>query len=169
MAKKEEVKKEEVSTGAEEMISVKKEDLDSLIKRVEKLSKDNETLFQVADKARLASVANRNPESIIKKYGISKWRDNDQFIVGWKLTKNISEIVPGSNRWVEDQATMLVFEDGSTLEVPLIDFYRKRIKTIGDLVSQTQTFNEKTKEPTVVFTIEFPDGKRLSVDQAFIN
>lgn len=178
MAKKDEVKKESVEDTLngtippgekpEETIQVKKSDFDMLMKTVETLSKDRDILFKAADKNRLARVNDSESQNLVKKVKISKWKNNGMYIIGWKLTSNVSEILPGSNRWVEDQRTMLVFEDGSTIEVPLIEFYRSTIaKDVADIIASTQKFIDG--QNIVEYTVEFPNGRKLLIDNRFVN
>lgn len=180
MAKKDEIKTEKVSSSIEpkiekteksenkeEMIQVSKSEFDRVLKMVETLSKDRDTLFKVADKGRLARIADQQGRDLIRQAKISKWPGNGLYIIGWKLAKNMSEIVPGTGRWVEDQSTTLVFEDHSTVEVPLIDFYRMPIKETADIVESQS--GEKNGVSYTIITVEFPNGKRLSIDNKFIN
>lgn len=146
-------------------VKIKKSDFDRLIKSVETLSKDRDTLFSVADKSRLARAQAMSGEALIHTAKVSMF--DGKYIIGWKLTKNISEIMPQTGRWVEDQQTVLVFEDGETLEMPLIDFYRKITKVSGDIVSQTEQNSGGIK--STIFTLEFKDGKQLSIDNKFVN
>ena len=178
MAKKDEIKKESVDETLggtqtpkepeEPTIQIKKSDFDMLMKTVETLSKDRDTLFKAADKNRLARVNDSNSQNLVKKVKISKWKNNGMYIIGWKLTSNVSEILPGSNRWVEDQRTMLVFEDGSTIEVPLIEYYRSTIaKDVADIIASTQKFINE--ENIVEYQVEFANGKKLLIDSRFVN
>lgn len=151
----------------EETVQVKKSDLDAIFKKLEDLSKDNKTLFQVADKSRLARLSEKEGAALIRQVKVSKWPKNDQYIIGWKLTKNMSEILPHTGRWVEDQATTLVFEDGTVEEIPLIEFYRTPLKETADIV-ETNNLSKNGMSYTIL-TVEFANGKRLSIDSKFIN
>lgn len=151
----------------EETVQVKKSDLDAIFKKIEDLSKGQKDLFSVADKSRLARLAEREGGVLIRQVKISRWPTNNQYIVGWKLTKNMSEILPNTNRWIEDQATTLVFEDGTTQEIPLIDFYRSPIKDTADIVATSN--NSENGVSYTILTVEFPNGKRLIIDNKFVN
>lgn len=156
-----------VELGGEEMVQVKKSDLDLIFKKMEDLSRGQADLFKVADKNRLARLAESAGGALIRQVKISKWPRNDQYIVGWKLTKNLSEIMPGTGRWVEDQSTTLFFEDQTFEDVPLIDFYRMPIKELADII-ETNNVQRNGKSFTV-FTVEFENGKKLSIDSNFVN
>lgn len=151
----------------EKKITITQTEFNKLLDTIEKLSKGQETLFNVADKSRLARHQAMSGDALIRTAKISIW--DGKYILGWKLMKNVSEIMPGTGRWVEDQSTMLVFEDGETLEIPLIDFYRKITKESGEIVNQTDQLDEVTKKKVTVFTIELKTGKQINIDNRFVN
>ncbi len=166
MAKKE-IKNEE----GEEMVQISKIDLKSMMEKIETQSKDIGLLYQIADKGRLAKIKEQDEATLIRKVKISTWPDNGKYIIGWKLTVNRSEIMPGQNRWIEDQQTTVMFEDGSTLDsIPLLEFYRKvaQGKVLADLIKTNQSTDEKGKKTTIL-EVEFSDGKRLLIDSIFVN
>ena len=148
------------------MVEIKKEDLEALLKRVEKQSEDIELLYKATDKARLAKAIGTE-EKLIKTAKIRKWEENGKLVIGWKLTRNICEVVNG--RWVEDQQVTMVFEDGTNETASLIDFVRKTLqKEVGDIISKTSKIDEKG-ESTETFTIQLPNGKKLLIGSAYIN
>lgn len=146
---------------------IKQSDLNMLFEKIEKLTKGQETLFDVADKSRLMRHQAMSGDALIRTAKISIY--NGKYVMGWNLTKNVSEIMPGTGRWVEDQSTMLVFDDGSTEEIPLIDFYRKITKESGEIVNQTDQLDEVTKNKVTIFTIEMKTGKQINIDNRFVN
>lgn len=148
-------------------IVIDKSDFEKLISTITEQNKKIDVLFQAADKNRLArAYAGADGESLIKTVKVSKFSDNDKLIVGWKLTSNQSEII--NNRWIEKQDTMLVFEDGTTLEIPLLDFYRKIVKEKAEIVSRVRKEDNRGKEIQIL-KLRFKDGKELEIDSAFIN
>lgn len=170
MAKEKE--KEEVVEKKPKMVQVEESVLNDLIKRVETLSKDQNTLFQAADKQRLAKVYEGAGQSLVKQVKVSYFTDIDKYIIGWKMVKNTSEIMPHTGKWVEDQRVIVIFDDGEmSEEMQLVDFYRKinSNKKKADIISQTQKFDEKEKTSINILEVEFENGKRLLIDSRFIN
>jgi len=151
----------------DESVQVKKSDLNRLMDTISRQSKDIEVLYKATDKSRLASVRQSDSSAkLIHTCKIWQWR-NGKIIVVWKLTKNVSEIVQG--KWYEEQASSLVFEDGSMEEgVSLLDFYRHKIPVIVEILSRKATANDKGEE-TNILEVLFPDGKKLQVGEMFIN
>ncbi len=149
----------------EDQVMIDRKDLDKLFETIKDQGKKIEVLYDVADKGRLAkAMSGTNGESLIKTVKISRW-DNGLIIVGWKLTHNQSEIING--RWIEKQDTMLVFSDGSMLEVPLLDFYRKVKKETAEIVSRTK--KEIGGVETQILNLRMKDGLTFEIDAAFIN
>lgn len=164
--------KEEVVEKKPKMVQVEESVLNDLIKRVETLSKDQNTLFQAADKQRLAKVYEGAGQSLVKQVKVSYFTDIDKYIIGWKMVKNTSEIMPHTGKWVEDQRVIVIFDDGEmSEEMQLVDFYRKinSNKKKADIISQTQKFDEKEKTSINILEVEFENGKRLLIDSRFIN
>ncbi len=161
------VKVEPVVVKPGQMV-IDKTDFEKLLGTIKEQNQKIEILFQAADKNRIArAYAGADGESLIKTVKINRFSDNQKLIVRWKLTSNQSEIING--RWIENQATILVFEDGSNLEIPLLDFYRKIDKeTKGEIVSRVKKTDEKGKE-TQMLTLRLKDGKELQIDATFIN
>jgi len=150
----------------EQMVQVKKEDLEKLLQRVESQAKDIDLLYKASDKSRL-SKAMGPEEHLIKSAKVAKWPDNDKYVIGWRLSKNTCEIING--RWVEDQQTTVVFDDGENVTVPLLEFYRKMInKDSGDIIARTNKLDEKGVAVEIL-TIQFPNGRELSIGSQYIN
>lgn len=160
----EEIKKDDNLKVESDTVEVKKEDLQRLFDRIEKQEKDIEILYKVADKGRLENQT-KNGEPLIKTCKISTFDGN--IIIAWKLKKNICEIVNG--RWVEDQVTELIFEDGKVLELPILDFYRKIVKIDGvEILSKSVSYNDKGEEESLL-KLQLPDGKVLEIKSNYIN
>lgn len=147
-------------------VEISREDFNKLMERLDKQAKDIGTLYQVADKSRLAR-AQGEGENLIKQAKVSTWDDTGKFIIGWKLISNRCEVVMG--RWIEEQEVIIVFEDGETKQIPLIEFYRKTLHKIsGDIIARTEEFDEKNNKVNM-FKLQFPNGKILLINSAFVN
>lgn len=155
------------TTEPEPMMQISKKDFETLISTIKKNQDDIKLLYNVADQGRLARVNSAaNGESLIKIVKVNKWPDNNLIIMGWKLINNQSEIING--RWIEKQDTRLVFEDGSILEVSLLDFYRKITRDKAEIVSRRNDISEEGVE-TQTLKLRLGDGKIIEIGSAYIN
>lgn len=151
----------------DDMVQIKREDFNQLMSRVEKLTQDSELLMKASDKQRLAKARGDGGEILIRQAKVSTWDDTGKFIIGWKLMSNRCEVVLG--RWVEEQTVNIVLEDGETMTVPLLEFYRKTLKKIsGDIISRMEEFDSE-KNKINMFKIQFPNGKVLLINSSFVN
>jgi len=172
MAKKDEVKKIEEGVVKEtpkkdDVVEIKREDLNNLISKLDKLSKDQELLFKAADKNRLAKAQDLEGENLIKQCKISTWADTGKLIIGWKLITNKVEIVMG--RWMEDQSVVIVLDGGETMTVPLLEFYRNiLIKEEADIIARTEKVDDNKKK-AIFFTLQLNSGRELEINSVFIN
>lgn len=150
-----------------DQMTISRSDFDKLISTIQEQNKKIDILYDVADKSRLAkATAGANGEPLIKTVKVRKWPESDKYVVGWKLVRNQSEII--NNRWIENQETYVIFNDGSSIEVPLIEFYRKPEFEKAEILSKTRTEDAKGKEVQIL-KLRFRDGKVIEIDSAFIN
>ncbi len=161
-------KKEKKTVAAEEeTVQIKRKDFDRLMNQMEKQSKDIELLYKVGDKSRIARELGKEGENLIKQVQVRTWDDTGRIIIGWKLLTNKCEVILG--RWVEEQTTTIMFEDGETMTVPLLEFYRKTLKKIeADIVGTTQDIDSQNNKITS-FKLQFENGKTLLLNSAFVN
>lgn len=160
-------KKADKKTKVEsEKVEVTKEDLEVLMKRLSEQDKTINLLMETADKGRLAKAMSATNTPLIYTVRVNKYDPVGKLVVGWKTTINQCEIING--RWVEDQRTLLMFEDGTTIEVTLLDFYRKMSGVKGEIISRRE---ERDIEGNVYesLTIRMEDGKELTISKQFVN
>lgn len=150
----------------EAKVEVTKEDLQALMRKIEDQSQTIEILLRASDKSRLAKAMTDGGKPLIKTVRVNYYDPVGKLVVGWKNTMNQSEIING--RWIEDQRTMLIFEDGSTLEVTLLDFYRKMSGVKTEVVSSVEKMDEKGNR-TKILKVRFDDGRELDIAEVFIN
>jgi hypothetical protein len=155
-----------VEEKKEATVTVTKKEFDSLMGKFEEQQRTIDTLMQVADKSRLSHILQQQDKDLIRTAKVAMWPDNGQFILGWKTTKNVCEIVNG--KWIEDQRTTLLFEDGESEEIPMIDFYRKISGVAGEIISRTSRVDASGFESEEL-EIRFKDGKVIKIDKKFIN
>ncbi len=169
-ANKQEAPGIQLPTDKDGYVKVKAEDLTSIFARLDKQAKDLDLLYRASDKNRLSRALGETEESLVKQVKISVWQDTGAHVIGWKLVKNVSEIVAG--RWVEDQQVQVVFEEGEPVVVPLLEFYRKILqKDLADILERTEK-SEKINgrvEKFELLSIQFEDGKKLTINSRFVN
>lgn len=170
MAKKdtqEKVEAPKVEEKVEDTIEIKRSDFDRMMKQLDSQSKDINLLMKTADKGRIAKELNKAGENLIKQCNVRTWDDTGKVVIGWKLITNRCEVVQG--KWTEDQTCSIIFEDGEILTVPLLEFYRKTlIKVPVDIIAKTEELDEKNNKVTIL-KLQFPTGKILLLNSAFIN
>ena len=151
----------------DDVVEIKREDLERLMAQLDKNQQDIDLLYKAADKNRLSKEMDRGDSNLIKQVRIAKWEDNGKYIIAWKLTSNRCEVVMG--KWVEDQSVAIIFEDGESVTVPLLELYRKTINKIAaDLLKRVEETDEKGNKVTM-FNVQFPNGKKLTINSVFVN
>jgi hypothetical protein len=155
-------KVEEIVTEKEEKVEIKKSDYEKLIAQLERNAKDIDLLYKAADKHRMAKVLNQGNEPLVHTVKVWTWDNTGKVVVGTNLLTNRCEVVMG--KWIEDQQMAVVLEDGTTLTVPYLEFSRKILnKIIAEIISTT-------KEGDLTFLkVQLPNGKKLEINQAFVN
>jgi len=155
----------------EETVVVSKKDLEGFLKRLEGLEADNKRLIAVADKGRLANEREKQIAAdgtplirTVKLSRLSATAPASKIVVAWKLIENESYM--DGTRHIENQSMQIVFRDGTSEKMRLIDFYRRQNKQlVGEIISRSR--NEKTGDTEL--EIELRDGDRLTVPIKFVN
>lgn len=156
-----------VIPAKEDVVEIKRSDLDKMMKIMESQGKDISLLLRTADKSKIAKELNKEGENLIKQCKVSTWDDTGKFIIGWKLITNRCEVVMG--KWFEEQTVTIMFDGGEVMTVPLLEFYRKTLKKVeADIISRTNEYDDK-KNPVIIFKLQFPTGKILLVNSVFVN
>lgn len=166
MKKKEEVV-EKKSSKKEDVVEIKRVDFERMMAQMDKQTKDIDMLYRTADKSRIAHELNKAGENLIKQGKVRLWDNTDKLVIGWKLTTDRCEVVQG--KWIEEQITNVVLDDGEILTVPLIEFYRKTLKkSAADIIARTQELDKDNNQVTIL-KLQFPSGKVLLLDSVFVN
>jgi hypothetical protein len=149
-------------------VEINESDLSVLIKKIEDQGKAINLLTEAADKTRLAKAMSKGgSEPLIKTVKVRKYDPEGKLVIGWKLTSNQCEIING--RWVEDQRSLIMFEDGETKEVPLLDFYRKMSHEIAEIVSRvSETGSDGVIKEYLNIRLQ-ESGKSFKIGVEFIN
>ncbi len=142
--------------------SAKKDSLEGLLKKVEKLEKDRDLLLSVADKRALAMHYQRNQGDVPKNI---KLRQIDgKVIIGWRNVKD-DVYDTGNNKWVEDQQTELLFEDKSSKIMRIKDFERLHKKVMCE---RLEVINGEKGD--ISFKVKRKDtGKVYVINACFVN
>lgn len=179
MAKKDTIKKEEgASTGGdepiietpvktEEMVQVKREDLNAILNKLETYEKNIDLLMKASDKERLARAQSKDGKILIHSVKIAKWDDTENYVIGWKAATNKAEVING--RYIEDLTTNVFFETEEPIVVPMLEFYRKTIrKDSADVIGKEIKTDEKGNKVELL-KIRFENGKELIINSNFVN
>lgn len=177
MAKKDIIKEKGASTGGdepivetpakEEMVQVKREDLNAILNKLETYEKNIDLLMKASDKERLARAQSKDGKALIPSVKIAKWDDTENYVIGWKAITNKAEVVNG--RYIEDLTTAVFFEDAESIVVPMLEFYRKTIrKDAADVVGKEVKVDEKGGKVELL-KIRFENGKELIINSNFVN
>ena len=119
-------------------------------------------LEQVADKKSLAQFYSRNKEALPSIVRLRLM--NGKVIVGWRTVKDEVYEDPITRKWKEIQIIQLMYEDGKTEEVALMDFVRKYTHMPTKVLSTTT--DSAGKE---VLKVETDSGKIYTIGVQYIN
>lgn len=151
----------------QDVVEIKREDFDKMMKQLDSQAKDISLLLKTADKSKIAKELNKEGENLIKQAKVSTWDDTGKLIIGWKLITNKCEVIMG--KWFEEQTVTIMFDGGETLTVPLLEFYRKTLKKVeADIISRTDEYDANNNK-IIVFKMQFPTGKVLLINSVFVN
>lgn len=129
-----------VVDNKEELVTVKKSDLEEFLARLSSLEEDNKKLLQVADRSRMAAIeeeARQKNQSLPEVKLTRIGGPQGKLVLAWRLVDNESYVDNG--RLVEKQTMEVFYEDGSSELMPLVMFYRKQNKeTTAQVIGRTQ-------------------------------
>lgn len=158
---------EVIGKKQEETIELKKSDYEKLMAQLERNAKDIDLLYKASDKHRMAKARNQNNEQLVHTVKVWTWDDTGKIVIATKLLTNRCEILQG--KWIEDQTVAVVLEDGETLTVPYLEFSRKILNKIVGEITGTTKEKDNLGEEVVLYKITLPNGKKLEINQAFVN
>ena len=152
--------KEEPKKG---MITISPVELKAMKDSISALQKSNDLLLSVADKKSLGHYFQKNSK---KEANVVKLRAiNGKLIIGWMSTKDVVQKV-GQNRWVEDQQVKVLYEDGTSEEMRMVDFELNHTKIKCQRVGVIK--NEETGK--VAYRLKRIDNlKEYTVGVQFVN
>lgn len=175
----------ESSKKDEDMVSVPKNLLDSIVKKQEELEKTNATqaetlkkLEYAADRGRTAIYDQRNASGeLIRTMTVGIWSEVDEkttetkeyIIKGWKTIVDDVYIEDngGVRRVVERQIIRLFLADENDeiteRDVEYLNFYRKVQRRRAEVVGESKNENGEFR------VLRFPDGREVEMEIRFIN
>jgi hypothetical protein len=124
-----------------------------------------DTLEAVADKNKLADFHDRQSRKDIAVVKLRTFDFNGEvkLVTAWKTIAN--EVRLEGNRWIEDQKMRVTFEDGTTAEMSLREFYQKVQPNVpAEITATTKSIGGES-----TYTVRLPDGKELAVGEKFVN
>lgn len=145
-----------------------KDDVLELIKKLEdkiaEATKTNAMLLEVADEKKLANYYARNAGSIPK---VVRLREiNGNVIIGWKTIVDEVSTDPATGRWYENQQVEVLFEDGSTRQMHLLEFNRAFGYIKANVIS---TMVDQSTQSTALKVKRIDNGKEYDISITFIN
>lgn len=150
----------------DEVVEVSKLDLKNFMKRMEDLEESNRKLLAVADKGRMFQIteAERKTQVSVPTVKLTRMGSSrGKLVIAWKMGKNESYV--DGNRLVEHQTINLFYQDGTSEEIALLDFYRQQNKeTVGKIKARTR--NEDGSE---TLKVELVTGELVEVALKFVN
>lgn len=116
----------------EEEVLVSKKYIEGLKEIVEKQGEKIDILTAIADRKRLSAYRARHKEKsfaevsvrTVEVYNEETKETQDKVVMAWKTLSNRVYQDPTTKRWLEDQRVKLFYQDGTTEEMPVLNFYR---------------------------------------------
>lgn len=163
LIKKEDVKIEEepkvVEEKKKETVTMSKEVLDELMKRIERVE-------SAADKSRLLNFDEKNkvaPSKIVKLKKL-----NDKIVISWDNMIEDTVEKNANGAWVETQIVKLNFEDKTSKEMRYVEFVRHYKVVFAEVVSETIENSGKEDERTILKVVT-DNGKEYNINKVFVN
>jgi hypothetical protein len=155
-----------------EKIEVSKDLLANIQKELETLRKDRDMLLEIADEKKKATYFARNQQALPRIVHLrtltldEKGMPVEKVVVGWRTVKDEVFKDPVSMRWQEIQIIEVIFDDGTSKQLHLLDWVRQYKLVKAEVLERSE--NEQTKE--LVFKVKRIDtGKEYSLNSTFVN
>lgn len=145
------------TTPAEETVTLKKEELESLMARLERVE-------AAADKSRLNKFDENNKGN---KGKVVRLRTIEgKVVTSWDdMTANTVEKSPKTGAWGEDQKIRIHLEDKTSKEMEYVIFARHFAPLEADVLSETK--ESGTNE--TIYKVRTEDGREYEINTKFIN
>lgn len=133
----------------------KNDPIAALEARLNKLEDENKMLKDIAGKAAMADWSDKNKDASFKTAHFKVI--DDKPVISWRVTKN--EVRKINGNYSEDIKVEIVFIDGSSKEIDLVDLVRCSNQVVCRLVEQS---GDNTK-------MEMPDGTTFNTKIKYWN
>ena len=153
-----------------------KETLKMLLGEIEGLKKDRDILMQSADKKALARYYARNKEDMppivrlrtMNVYNKETKKTETKLVVGWKTIEDLGSFqVPGTGKWTESQTIEIIYQDGSSEKMALMEWNRRYEKHIKAKVIGVITDNRTGIESLKLARLD--PGEDLVISVQYVN
>ena len=148
----------------------RKIDIDALVtlmkaqtEQIDQLRRDRDMLFSIADKKRLSTYMSQHKEHTPNLVRIREFEG--KIVVGWEPTVDKVERV-GRMRWLEDQKTMLMFEDKTIKEVVQVDFELQHVKIPCKRIG---IITDETTGKVAFKLVRLDNGQSYTIGTTFVN
>jgi hypothetical protein len=156
---------------------MEEQNTEGLLKEIQselkKLKQDNAVLLQIADKKALGLYYSRHQQKMPGRinYRVMPVTKEDgtmekKMVVAWKTVKDEVYKDPKTGRWVEDQIVKIIYEDGTSIDMPLMTWYRQYELKPATVISK------KTDEVTGMVSFKVKrdeDSKEVELNVLYVN
>ena len=154
----EELKPTKVEENKPETINVKREAIEKLLKRIERLE-------YAASKAQLAHWDEKVVKDKTKEASVSVYEG--KIILAWRIVEDIVEKINGI--WTEKQTIELIFDNDEKETVPFVQFVKRTQRKKIKVLSET-----KSSDGSEIWAVETTEEggiepKKFSIDTKFVN
>lgn len=144
--------------------TLKKSEIEGLLKRMDALEKDREMLLQIADKKQLAQYYDRHKESVPNRVMLRMLKG--KVILGWKTTEDEVYQDPDTMRWIERQKVKVMYEDGTSEELHLRDYVRNYKQVEAEVKSK---ITDEATGALALKVVRLDTGKEYTISVTFVN
>ena len=99
---------------------------------------------------------------LVKSVRLNYYDNN--LITEWKSTADDVYIETGTGKEISVQKTKLTYADGKTVEIPQIDFARRKMQRQYEVIKEG-----KNREGDMLYTVMTEGGKEVEINGRFVN
>jgi len=162
-----------MSEEIKDTIEVSKGLLESIQKEIEQLKQDKNMLLEMADERKRSQYFIRHQSKLPKTVSLRAFQLDDgkggmveKIVIGWETKKDDVFKDPLTMRWTEIQKVNIIFEDGTSKEMHLLDWIRNYKKVKAKILSRS--IDEEKKVETFK-VIREDNEKEYEISSDFVN
>jgi hypothetical protein len=99
---------------------------------------------------------------LVKSVRLNYYDNN--LIIGWQSTADDVYIETGTGKEISVQKTKLTYADGKSVEIPQIDFARRKMQRQYEVIKEG-----KDREGNMLYTVMTEGGKEVEINGRFVN